>query len=53
MQNMMDSPQFVEQMSGLLSNPQLLEQVMSSNPGLDPRMRQVFQSEGFRRMVYV
>ena len=56
LQNMMNSPQFLEQMSSVFSNPQIMDQIMAMNPqfgGLDPQMRQVFQSERFRQMMWV
>jgi hypothetical protein len=56
MQNMMDSPQFLQQMSTLLSDPRVMDQLASMDStigGLDPQMRQVFQSEQFRQMVFV
>ena len=56
MQNMLNSPQFLDQMAALLSNPQILDQLASTDPtfrGLDPNLREVFQSEHFRRMMCV
>ncbi|KZT01147.1 uncharacterized protein LAESUDRAFT_717669 [Laetiporus sulphureus 93-53] len=55
MQSMLTSPQFLQQMSGIMSNPALLDQIIASNPQLaamGPQVRQVFQSEQFRNMVY-
>lgn len=54
MQNMLNSPQFLQQMSSVFSNPQIMEQLMAMNPqfgGIDPQMRQVVQSERFRQMM--
>ncbi|KAL4070275.1 hypothetical protein J3A83DRAFT_4094779 [Scleroderma citrinum] len=54
MQNMMRSPQFLQQMSSVMSNPAILEQLLASNPQLaamGPQVREVFQSEQFRRMM--
>ncbi|KAF9646663.1 hypothetical protein BDM02DRAFT_2982101 [Thelephora ganbajun] len=54
LQNMLNSPQFLQQMSSVFSNPQIMDQLMAMNPqfgGLDPQMRQVFQSERFRQMM--
>jgi len=54
MQNMLNSPQFLEQMSSVFSNPQIMDQIMAMNPqlgGMDPQMRQMFQSERFRQMM--
>ena len=56
MQNMLNSPQFLEQMSSVFSNPQIMDQLMAMNPqlgGMDPQMRQMFQSERFRQMMCV
>ena len=50
----MNSPQFLQQMSSVFSNPQIMDQIAAMNPqlgGLDPQMRQVFQSERFRQMM--
>ena len=55
LQNMLNSPQFLQQMSSVFSNPQIMEQIMAMNPqlgGLDPQMRQMFQSERFRQMMW-
>jgi len=54
MQNMLNSPQFLEQMSSVFSNPQIMDQLMAMNPqlgGMDPQMRQMFQSDRFRQMM--
>jgi ubiquilin len=56
MQNMMQSPQFLQQMSSVMSNPAVLDQIISSNPQLAaiaPQVREMFQSERFREMMYV
>lgn len=53
---MMNNPQFLQQMSSLLSNPDVVEQVIASNPqfaAMAPQVRQMFQSEHFREMMYV
>lgn len=53
---MMNSPEFLQQMSGALSNPQILDQIMASNPQMaqmNPQMRQMMQSDRFRQMMYV
>ena len=55
LQNMLNSPQFLQQMSSVFSNPQIMDQLMAANPqlgGLDPQMRQMFQSERFRQMMW-
>jgi ubiquilin len=53
---MLNSPEFLQQMSSVFSNPQVMDQIMAMNPqlgGLDPQMRQIFQSEQFRQMMWV
>jgi len=50
----MNSPQFLQQMSSLMSNPAILDQIIASNPHLAPiapQVREVFQSEQFRQMM--
>ncbi|KZV69769.1 hypothetical protein PENSPDRAFT_580312 [Peniophora sp. CONT] len=54
MANMLNSPEFMQQMSSVMSNPQVVEQIIQSNPQLQamgPRVREIFQSEGFRQML--
>ncbi|KAH9949407.1 hypothetical protein B0H21DRAFT_132613 [Amylocystis lapponica] len=54
MQTMLNSPQFLQQMSSVMSNPAVLDQIIASNPQLaamGPQVRQVFQSERFRQMM--
>jgi len=54
MQTMMQSPQFLQQMSSVMSNPAVLDQIIASNPQLAaiaPDVRQVFQSDRFREMI--
>lgn len=56
MQTMMNSPQFLQQMSSMMSNPAVMDQIISSNPQLAaiaPQIREAFQSEQFREMMYV
>ena len=53
---MLNSPQFMQQMSSLMNNPAIVDQIIASNPQLaamGPRVREVFQDEGFRQMLYV
>ncbi|KAL0952033.1 hypothetical protein HGRIS_008677 [Hohenbuehelia grisea] len=53
MQGMMNSPEFLQQMSSLMSNPQIMDQVIASNPQLQsmgPQVREMLQSERFRQM---
>ena len=43
-------------MSSLMSNPAILDQIIALNPQLasmGPQIREVFQSEQFRQMVFV
>ncbi|KAI0714533.1 hypothetical protein C8Q76DRAFT_568311, partial [Earliella scabrosa] len=54
MQNMLNSPQFLQQMSSVMSNPAVLDQIIASNPQLQamgPQVREVFRSERFRQMM--
>jgi len=56
LQTMMNSPQFLQQMSSVMSNPAVMDQIIASNPQLaamGPQVREVFQSERFREMLYV
>ncbi|KAG8684915.1 hypothetical protein FRC08_013416 [Ceratobasidium sp. 394] len=54
MQNMLSSPQFLEQMSRMMSDPALMDSILAQSPQLqqmDPQLRATFQSEEFRNMV--
>jgi hypothetical protein len=54
LQSMMNSPEFLQQMSTLMSNPAILEQALALNPqfsSMAPQAREVFQSERFRQMM--
>ncbi|RDX44260.1 hypothetical protein OH76DRAFT_1409221 [Lentinus brumalis] len=54
MQSMLNSPQFLQQMSSVMSNPAVLDQIINSNPQLaamGPQVREVFRSERFRQMM--
>ena len=54
MQTMLNSPQFLQQMSSVMSNPAVLDQILASNPQLaamGPQVREVFRSERFRQMM--
>ena len=56
MQSLLDNPQFLQQMSRVMADPNILEQVIATSPQLQamgPQVRQIFQSEGFRQMMYV
>jgi ubiquilin len=53
---MLNSPQFLQQMSGVMSNPAILDQIIAQNPQLaamGPQVREVFQSERFRELMCV
>lgn len=53
---MMNSPEFLQQMSSVMSNPAILDQIIASNPQLGamgPQAREMLQSERFRQMMYV
>ena len=55
MQGMLNSPQFLQQMSAMMSNPAIIDQVIAMDPRLasmGPQLRAAFQDEGFRRMMY-
>ncbi|TFK71101.1 hypothetical protein BDN72DRAFT_887796 [Pluteus cervinus] len=54
LQGMMNSPQFLQQMSTIMSDPAIMEQMINSNPQLaamGPQVRQAFQSEHFRELM--
>ncbi|CAE6454374.1 unnamed protein product [Rhizoctonia solani] len=54
MQNMLNSPQFMQQMSRMMSDPSMMDTLMSQSPQLanmDPNMRRTLQSPEFRRMM--
>ncbi|KAI0756050.1 hypothetical protein C8Q80DRAFT_1215162 [Daedaleopsis nitida] len=54
MQTMLNSPEFLQQMSGVMANPAVLDQIIASNPQLaamGPQVREVFRSERFRQMM--
>ncbi|RDB24521.1 Ubiquitin domain-containing protein DSK2 [Hypsizygus marmoreus] len=54
MQTMMNSPQFLQQMSNMMQNPEVIDQIIASNPqlqGMGPQVRQAFQSEQFREII--
>lgn len=56
MQGMLNNPQFLQQMAGVMSNPAVMDQLINSNPQLQamgPQVREIFQSERFRQMMYV
>ncbi|KAI0311883.1 hypothetical protein OF83DRAFT_710554 [Amylostereum chailletii] len=54
LQNMLNSPEFLQQMSTMMSNPQVLDQIIASNPQfaqMGPQFRETLQSERFRQMI--
>ncbi|TFK22921.1 hypothetical protein FA15DRAFT_621728 [Coprinopsis marcescibilis] len=54
LQNMMNSPEFLQQMSAMMSNPEVIDQVIAMNPqmaGTAPQMRQAFSSPEFRQLM--
>ncbi|KIJ53998.1 hypothetical protein M422DRAFT_42281 [Sphaerobolus stellatus SS14] len=53
-QGMLDSPQFLQQMSSIMSNPAIVDQIIAMNPqlqGMGPQVREMFQSEQFRQIM--
>ncbi len=55
LQSMMNSPEFLQQMSSLMSNPAIFEQALALNPqfaSIGPQAREMFQSERFRQMMF-
>jgi len=54
MQGLLDSPQFFQQMSSVMSNPQVIDQVLASDPNLapmGPQLRAMFNNPQFREML--
>ena len=52
---MMNSPEFLQQMSSMMSNPAILEQAIAQHPqfaSIGPQAREMFQSERFRQMMF-
>jgi ubiquilin len=55
LQSMMNSPEFLQQMSALMSNPAILDQALALSPqyaAIGPQAREMFQSERFRQMMF-
>ncbi|TEB24226.1 hypothetical protein FA13DRAFT_1739424 [Coprinellus micaceus] len=51
---MMQDPAFLEQMGRMMSDPQVVEQMIAMNPqlaGMAPQVRETVNSEAFRNMV--
>ena len=56
MQTMLNNPQFLQQMSRMMSDPAIVEQLIAMDPQMQafaPQMRQMFQNPQFREMMYV
>jgi len=54
MQGMLESPQFLQQMSTMMANPGIMDQLIQSDPNLRnmaPFMRQMLQSDEFRQRL--
>ncbi|KAG8865087.1 hypothetical protein FRC20_009892, partial [Serendipita sp. 405] len=54
MQSMMDSPEFYQRMSQIMSDPQILDQILNSHPQgaqMPPFVRDMMRSDQFRQMV--
>ncbi|OXG86585.1 ubiquilin [Cryptococcus neoformans var. grubii Br795] len=54
MSNMMQSPEFLRSMSDLMSRPEVVDQIIASNPQLasmGPQIRQMMASPFFRQMM--
>ncbi|KAF8713826.1 Heat shock chaperonin-binding motif, partial [Rhizoctonia solani] len=54
LQNMLSSPQFMQQMSRMMSDPNLMDTILAQSPHLtnmDPNMRRTLQSPEFRQMM--
>jgi len=54
MQNMLNSPEFMQQMSTMLQNPEIVDQMIAANPqyrGMEQQIRQVFMSPQFRELM--
>jgi ubiquilin len=54
MQGLMNSPEFLQQISAMMSNPQIVDQLIAHDPSLQamgPQLRQMFQSDQFRQMI--
>ncbi|KAH6911697.1 hypothetical protein BKA70DRAFT_1146120 [Coprinopsis sp. MPI-PUGE-AT-0042] len=54
LQTMMNSPEFLQQMSSMLSNPAVMEQAIAQNPQLQqmaPQIRESLNSPMFREMM--
>lgn len=54
MAQLMESPAFINQMTRMLADPSILDQLIASNPqmaAMGPQMREAFQSEQFRAIL--
>jgi len=51
---MMNSPEILQQMSSMMSNPAIVDQIIASNPqfaNMGPQVREILQSERFRQIL--
>jgi len=56
MQSILDNPQFLQQMSTMMSDPAMIDQLIATDPRMQPyaaQMREVFQNPQFREVMYV
>jgi ubiquilin len=56
MANMLDNPAVLQQMATAMQDPAMIDTIIRMNPemaGMAPQMREMFQSERFRQMMYV
>ncbi|KAL7412995.1 hypothetical protein BDY24DRAFT_390296 [Mrakia frigida] len=54
MANMMNSPAFLDQMATMLQNPEVVDQIIASDPqlaGMGPQIRQMLSSDQFRSFL--
>ncbi|KAG8847542.1 hypothetical protein FRB96_001589 [Tulasnella sp. 330] len=53
LQTMMESPEFLQQMSSMMQRPEFVDQMIAMDPSLrdNPQLREMFQSEQFRTML--
>jgi len=54
MQGALNNPQFLQQMSTMLSNPAIMEQIIAMDPrlaGMSSQVRATFQDERFRQLI--
>ncbi|KAK7441546.1 hypothetical protein VKT23_016541 [Stygiomarasmius scandens] len=52
--NLMNSPEFLQQMGSMMQNPAIVDQIIAMNPqfrGMEDQVRGMFQSETFRNIM--